>query len=230
MVAYLGVQWFSFAIATFLFVVAVLNFAQFGFAAILAFGWASSLFSIAYFAFIERASLRFEQLQPLVVSMYDPHFWVHERHWKLSALSIEPLFPGTPWKIVVARLLGVRMGRRIFDDGAVYVDRTLLEVGEFACLNEDCWLQGHSLEEGVFKSDRVRLGRGVTIGTSALVHYGAVVGDNVVIDPDSFLMKGESPEPDTTWRGNPAQAVRRGAAASRLREVPLPAAVEGATP
>jgi non-ribosomal peptide synthetase-like protein len=235
MAAYLGFQWFYFAVTTFLFVVALLNFAEFRFTAILAFGWASSLFSILYFAFVERASLRFGRLQPLVVSMYDRGFWLHERHWKLTASPIEPLFPGTPWKNVVAQLLGVRLGRRVFDDGGIYIDRTLLEVGDFACLNEDSMLQAHSLEEGVFKSDYVRLGRGVTVGTSALVHYGVKVGDNVVIDPDSFLMKGESPEADTTWRGNPARAVSRAAGASRLRQVRLPAAAtlaaaEGAGP
>jgi non-ribosomal peptide synthetase-like protein len=228
MAAYLAIQWLYLAVTTFLFVVALLNFAAFGFAAILAFGWASSLLSIAYFASIERASLNLGRLQPLVVSMYDKRFWLHERHWKLAASPIEPLFPGTPWKTVVARLLGVRLGRRVFDDGAIYVDRTLLEVGDFACLNEDCWLQAHSLEDGVFKADLVRLGRGVSVGTSALVHYGATVGDNVVVDPDSFVMKGESPEPGTRWRGNPARAVRRAAGASRLREVLLPAAAEGA--
>ena len=221
---YLAINWVQIAVTTFLFVAAILHFADYGFAAILAFGWASALFTILYFVLVERACLKFGRLQPLVVSMYDRRFWLHERHWKFSASSVDTLLTGTPWKNVVARLLGARLGRRVFDDGCFYVDRTLLEVGDFACLNEDCWLQAHSLEEGAFKADHVRLGRGVTVGTSALVHYGTTVGDNVVIDPDSFVMKGESPEADTTWRGNPASAVRRAAGASRLREVRLPAA------
>ena len=118
----------------------------------------------------------------------------------------------------------------MFDDGCLLIDKTMLEVGDYVTLNEASTLKAHSLEEGVFKSDHVRVGSGCTVGCQALVHYGVKVGDNVVIDPDSFVMKGESPEADTTWRGNPARAVRRAAGASRLREVRLPAAAGGAAP
>ena len=52
-------------------------------------------------------------------------------------------------------------------------------------------LQAHSLEEGVFKSDYIRLGSGCSIGPGAFVHYGVTMGDHVVLDADSFLMKGE---------------------------------------
>jgi non-ribosomal peptide synthetase-like protein len=227
---YLAFNWVQIAVTTFLFVAAILHFADYGFAAILAFGWLSALFTILYFVLIERAAVKFGRLQPLVVSMYDRRFWLHERHWKFSTSFVDALLPGTPWRNVVMRLLGMRVGRRVFDDGAVLIDRTLIEVGDFACLNEDCWLQAHSLEEGAFKADYVRVGRGVTVGTWALVHYGTTVGDNAVIDPDAFVMKGESPEPDTTWRGNPARAVRKAAAASRMRPVRLPTAAEGAAP
>ena len=33
------------------------------------------------------------------------------------------------------------------------------------------------------------------------------MGDNVILDPDSLLMKGENPAPNTVWRGNPARLV-----------------------
>ena len=70
-------------------------------------------------------------------------------------------------------------------------------------------IQGHSLEEGVFKSDYIVVGNGCSLGTGAFIHYGVQIGDNVVIDPDSFLMKGEVPDAGTIWRGNPAKAIRR---------------------
>ena len=70
-------------------------------------------------------------------------------------------------------------------------------------------LQAHSLEEGVFKSDHIRLGNACSIGPGAFVHYGVTVGDHVVLDADSFLMKGEVLDSHTGWRGNPAKLVRR---------------------
>ena len=60
----------------------------------------------------------------------------------------------------------------------------------------------------MFKSDTVKIGNGCTLGSAAFVHYGVTMGDNVVLDPDSFLMKGEMLDPGTIWRGNPAKALR----------------------
>ena len=42
---------------------------------------------------------------------------------------------------------------------------------------------------------------------AAFVHYGATLGDHVVIDADSFLMKGEVLAAHTRWCGNPAKMV-----------------------
>jgi non-ribosomal peptide synthetase-like protein len=118
------------------------------------------------------------------------------------------LFKGTPLKNFISRLLGVQLGKRVFDDGARFHDKTLIEVGNYVTLNEGCVIQCHSLEEGVFKCDAVKIGDGCTLGSAAFVHYGVTMGDNVVLDPDSFLMKGEAPDPNTVWRGNPAKAGR----------------------
>ncbi|MBI0298424.1 hypothetical protein JBE04_29170 [Streptomyces sp. PRKS01-29] len=80
------------------------------------------------------------------------------------------------------------MGHRVFDDGCRILERTLTQVGDGSALNAGSILQAHSLEEGVFKSDRVTIGNGCTIGTSAFVHYGVVIDDHARIDADSFLM------------------------------------------
>ena len=70
-------------------------------------------------------------------------------------------------------------------------------------------LQAHSLEEGVFKSDYIRLGNRCSVGPGAFIHYGVSTGDDVVLDADSFLMKGEILESCTGWCGNPAKLVCR---------------------
>jgi non-ribosomal peptide synthetase-like protein len=110
-------------------------------------------------------------------------------------------------KNAMSRLLGVTVGRKVFDDGCLIYDKTLIAIGDYATLNVGSTLQGHSLEEGVFKADTITIGNGCTLGTAAFVHYGVTMGDNVVLEPDSFLMKGEILDPNTTWRGNPAKAV-----------------------
>ncbi|WP_439924520.1 Pls/PosA family non-ribosomal peptide synthetase [Nitrobacter sp. JJSN] len=179
-----------------------------GVRAIFTYGIFASLFTILWFGLVERASLGFKELTPQLVSMYDEHFWYHERHWKFCGSPLSFLFKGTPFRSLVSRLLGVKVGRKVFDDGCRLHDKTLIEIGELTNLNEGCVIQGHSLEERVFKSDYVKIGRGCSIGRAAFVHYGVIIGDNVVLDPDSFLMKGEILEHGAHWRGNPAKAVR----------------------
>ncbi|TQM44563.1 Pls/PosA family non-ribosomal peptide synthetase [Pseudonocardia cypriaca] len=157
----------------------------------------------------ERASTAFRSLQPQFCSIYQPYFWSHERFWKLTTTSFFDMYNGTPFKGTIWRLLGVRIGRRVFDEGCSIPEKSLVTVGDDCTLNAGSALWGHSLEDGTFKSDRIRVGRGCTLGVAAFVHYGVTMGDGAVLGADAFLMKGEEVAPGTRWRGNPAAETRR---------------------
>ena len=59
-----------------------------------------------------------QALRPQGCSIYDRAFWRHERFWKMAVgHAISSVFNGTPFKNVLWRLLGARIGRRVFDDG-----------------------------------------------------------------------------------------------------------------
>lgn len=160
-------------------------------------------FTAAYYALVERCLIRFRPLQPQVRSIYDPHFWHHERVWKVPDTHFNA-FNGTPFKNVMWRLMGVRLGRRVFDDGCYLTERTLSAIGDDCNLNAGSKIQCHSQEDGTFKSDRITLGAGCTLGVGALVHYGVTMGDGAVLAADSFLMKGEDIPAHACWSGNPA--------------------------
>lgn len=151
----------------------------------------------------ERAAMGFQRLSPQLCSIYDPYFWKHERFWKMSGGG-PALFNGTPMKSLVWRALGVRVGRRLFDDGCGIVERSLVSIGDDCTLNRGSTVQAHSLEDGAFKSDRIVLGDRVTLGVAGFLHYGTEVGDGAVIEADSFVMKGAEIEAGERWFGNPA--------------------------
>jgi non-ribosomal peptide synthetase-like protein len=165
------------------------------------------ILTIAYLVFIERLSFGFRRLEPTICSIYDDDYWKVEHYWKMSDASLMLLFTGTPMKNLISKLLGVTIGKRVFDDGAHVSEKTLTTIGDYCTLNEASTFQAHSLEDGVFKADQIKIGAGCTIGPNAFIHYGVVMGDNVTLDPDSFLMKGESPKSDCAWQGNPAREV-----------------------
>lgn len=165
-------------------------------------------FTAGYYVLVERLVGGFRPLEPKLCSIYDPYFWWHERLWKVPDHYIQ-VFNGTPFKNLIWRLLGVRIGRRVFDDGAYITERTLTAIGDDCTLSAHTKVQSHSQEDGTFKSEQITIGAGCTLGVGALVHYGVSMGDGAVLAADSFLMKGEEMPALARWGGNPAVAPRR---------------------
>ena len=160
-----------------------------------------------YYALVERC---FEALgpPPSICSIYDPGFWWVERVWKLHPIHFLHIFDGTPFKNVLWRLTGTRIGRRVFDDGVYISEPTLTAVGDECVLNNQSKIQCESQEDGTYKSGRSTLGAGCTIGVGAFVLYGVTMGDGSVLAADSFLMKGEEVPAHARWGGNPAREMR----------------------
>jgi non-ribosomal peptide synthetase-like protein len=163
-----------------------------------------------------------KHLQALVPegrSIYDRTFWRHERYWKSPFYGFEAVVNGTPFKGVLWRMMGVKIGKRVFDDGCSMPEKSFVTIGDYATLNAGSHIQCHSQEDGAFKSDRTTLGAGCTLGVGAFVHYGVLIGEDAVLAPDSFLMKGEEIPAGAHWGGNPAtetasaRTVERSAAA-----------------
>jgi non-ribosomal peptide synthetase-like protein len=166
---------------------------------------AAVLVTVVLFLLAERAVLGFRRLRPTFCSIYDPYFWRIERLWKFHDIAYLKLFDGTPFKNLIWRALGVRIGRRVFDDGCTIPERTLLALGDDCVLNAGSEIQCHSQEDGTFKSGRTALEAGCTVGIGALVHYGVTMGEGAVLAADSFLMKGEEIPAAARWGGNPAR-------------------------
>jgi non-ribosomal peptide synthetase-like protein len=205
--AFLGSRWGYAALAISWGFWTTVLWAYYGLFPVVCFVLGLPFFTIGYFICIARMSIGFGTLEPHICTIYDKAFWRVERYWKLNESFLLRLFIGTPLKNVISRLLGVKVGKKVFDDGCSFSEKILVEVDNYCTLNMAVLLQAHSLEEGIFKSDRIRVGEGCTIGVNALVHYGVCMGENVVLDAHSFLMKGEMPSSNTRWQGNPAMLV-----------------------
>ena len=216
---YLLVRWLFFFVVTLIAAAAAADlFASLGASAIVLANLLILLLGLTYWVVVDRLVTLFLPVRPLLCSIYDRRFWRHERFWKVpAATAYLQIFNGTPFKNVMWRLLGVRLGRGVFDDGLSLTERMLVTIGANCTFNAGSGVQSHSQEDGAFKSDRGTIGAGCTLGVGAFVHYGVTIGDGAVLAPDSFLMKGEEVPPHAYWGGNPA------------REMPAPATL-GANP
>ena len=203
---FLATRWFFAFAVTFFGFWAVDLFDMLGAASVTLLTVSTLVFSLFYGALIERASTGFKPLKPKHCSIYDINFWRTERFFKLEA-EVNPLFNGTPFKGMILKMLGVRVGRRLFDDGAQMAEKNLVTLGDDVALNLGAWVQCHSQEDYAFKSDAITIGSGCTVGISAMILYSAKMGDGAVLAPDSFLMKGEEIPAFERWGGNPAEAL-----------------------
>ncbi len=162
---------------------------------------------IAHGVIVERLSLAGFRMRAHNCTIHDPYFWWVERHWKLGETIVKYAFTGTPFRPLILRLVGLTVGRKVFDDGSGIAEKALVEIGDNCCINIGSSIQGHSLEDGLFKSDRIVIGQGCTIGAAGFVHYGVCLGGNTVLAPDAFLMKGATTEAASYWQGNPARVI-----------------------
>jgi non-ribosomal peptide synthetase-like protein len=221
MALFLLVRWLPFVAATVYFMSAWevsgtddgVATAAFTIVAVLA-GW-------TLFFLVERATTGFRPQRPQTCSIYDRDFWRHERYWKLMAPFITA-FDGTPAKGLVWRLLGVQVGKRLYDDGCNITERTLVTIGDDCTLNAGSVIQCHSMEDGTFKSDHTVVGDQVTLGVGAFIHYGVTLGDQTVVEPDSFVMKGERTPKGARWGGNPAADLSNMTGQIQIQVIPEP--------
>ena len=117
---------------------------------------------------------------------------------------LEPM-RGTPFLAMYLRLLGCKIGRRVFLDTTDFTEHDVVSIGDEAELNNDCGPQTHLFEDRVMKISNVEIGSRCTVGEGSIVLYDACMEDGSSLGPLSLLMKGETLPAGTSWSGSPAQ-------------------------
>lgn len=105
------------------------------------------------------------------------------------------------------RLNGARLGRRVFVNSLWVTDHNLLEFGNDVVIGSEAHLSGHTVERGVVKTARVRLGDGVTVGTCAVVGIGVEAGPGCQIGALSLVPKFTKLEAGRTYAGVPVHPI-----------------------
>lgn len=113
--------------------------------------------------------------------------------------------PLLPWYL---RLLGARIGRRVWIDTTGFLEFDLTQIGDRAILNNDCILQTHLFEDRVLKASHLRVGADCEIGANSVVLYDSHMSDGARLGPLSLLMKGESLPSGKVWIGTPLSACK----------------------
>ncbi|MHB8284327.1 MAG: Pls/PosA family non-ribosomal peptide synthetase [Caulobacteraceae bacterium] len=152
------------------------------------------------------------EYKPTTKPLWSPFVWKTELVTStyenlVVPLLLEPL-RGTPYINIYLRLMGCKIGKRVFTDTTDITEHDLVTVGDDAALNENAGLQTHLFEDRVMKVSSIEIGARATIGSLAIVLYDSLVESDAQLGDLSVLMKGETLPAGTSWEGSPARPAR----------------------
>jgi acetyltransferase-like isoleucine patch superfamily enzyme len=111
---------------------------------------------------------------------------------------------GTPLWTAYLRFNGARLGKRVYVNTLSITDYNLLECGEDVVIGGSVHLSGHTVEAGIVKTARVRLGSDVTIGLGSVIEIGVEIGAHSQVGALSFVPKYARLKGGLVYAGTPA--------------------------
>lgn len=148
--------------------------------------------------------------RPAEHPLWSPFVWRSElataMYEKLARMFLVDKLEGTPFLAWYLRLLGAKVGKRVFLNSSEVTEFDLVDLGDDAAVNAECTLQTHLFEDRVMKTSTVRIGPKCSVGSQAVVLYDTEMQEGSSLNSLSLLMKGEVLPPWTRWEGSPARA------------------------
>jgi non-ribosomal peptide synthetase-like protein len=130
---------------------------------------------------------------------------INALHEHLADMFVVEMLTGTPFVCWYFRLLGAKIGPRVYMETTDLTEFDLVQIGAEATLNADCTIQTHLFEDRVMKMSHIVIGPRCTVGSGALVLYDTKIEEGAALGDLSLLMKGEVLPAGTRWEGVPAR-------------------------
>jgi acetyltransferase-like isoleucine patch superfamily enzyme len=93
----------------------------------------------------------------------------------------------------------------VFINTLSIADHNLLELGDDVVIGADVHISGHTVESGMVKTGRVRVGSNVTIGLGSAIDIDVEIGDGCQIGAFTLVPKHARLEPNSVYVGIPAR-------------------------
>lgn len=112
-------------------------------------------------------------------------------------------FRSTPLWTWYLRLNGATVGHGVYVNSLSVSDHNLLSFADRVVIGEGVHLSGHTVEGGIVRTGRVRLGEGVTVGLGSVVGIGVTAGPHCVIGAMSLVPKFTALDGHAVYAGVP---------------------------
>jgi len=166
--------------------------------------------------------------RPTVQPLWSRYVWNTETFSVVLHDFGDPIFglalQGTPFHAAYLRLLGAKIGKRVFLDTLDVTECDLISIGDDAAINFNAPLQAHLFEDRVMKTGNIRIGDRCAIGNHSVVLFDTEMKPDSRVGHISLVMKGETIPPATYWMGSPARShdaeFQQAVVRTRLADVP----------
>jgi non-ribosomal peptide synthetase-like protein len=149
---------------------------------------------------------------PVIKPLWSPYVWYNEvvnGAYEAIAAPVITMFFGTPLIAWYLRLLGCKIGKHAFIETSLFGEFDLVEIGDYAALNNNTIIQNHLFEDRIFKASTLFIGDECSTGNMSVVLYDSRMQQGSSIGPLSLLMKSEVLPPYTKWTGIPVERTNR---------------------
>jgi non-ribosomal peptide synthetase-like protein len=141
--------------------------------------------------------------------LWSTFVWRNEFINSISENLVYPFFEtmllGTAFAPIYFRMMGCKIGKRVFMETTEITEFDLVTIGDDTSLNYGCTIQTHLFEDRVMKMSEVVIGKNCTIGSLSVILYDTKMHDHSLLRGLSLIMKGESLPEHTVWQGSPCQ-------------------------
>lgn len=132
-------------------------------------------------------------------------WWALYKAQEVSSRVLANHLRGTIFLNYWFKMLGARIGSSVLLDTVDITDPSLVLIGDGAVIAEGALIQSHEVKNGILSSLPIRIGRDSSVGPSAVIQKGSVLGEGAEVvalqktdggEPVSKLAKGNNFQKD----------------------------------
>ncbi|HJX80258.1 Pls/PosA family non-ribosomal peptide synthetase [Glutamicibacter sp.] len=124
----------------------------------------------------------------------------------LAVAGVVRMSLGTPMLNFWLRLLGARIGRRVWCETWWLPEQDLISIGDGASINRGTVLQTHLFHDRIMRLEPVHVGEHATLAPNGVILPGSRIGEGTRIGPCSLVMRSEEVPANSLWHGNPIRS------------------------
>ena len=132
---------------------------------------------------------------PFVRSYRGPWFslesvpwYIHNALLYLVRYTTLDLITPSPLSVLFYKMMGMKMGKGVMINTSNISDACLIELEDYVVIGGSASIMAHYGMKGYLIIDKLKIGRGTTIGLNAIIMGGVTIGDKVTMAPGSVAL------------------------------------------